>query len=535
MGVISVLLQTAFQCICPAKICPSLPKTITAALNSFGLESRTITYAICPRCLCTYEPQSVLAITNYPKTCDNRPFPEAPICGTDLLQTTNDGGQKPIHIFLYHDFNDYLARLLARPDIEKVMDESVDNMAAKFGQGGENPIHDVLGAEFVKTFPDRSGKNLFIQRPESEGRYLFSLNVDFFNPERTTHRGATKSCGIITMACLNLPLEIRYKPENMYVAGIIPGPREPQLTDINHFLRPLIDQMVKSWNQGIRFSRTALFPNGRLTRCAIASVVCDLPAARKTAQMTSSNSHHYCSVCKCHHLKTIGRTDVENWERRDPDELRRYAGMWRDAISPADRKQIAAQHGVRWSELWRLEYWDPTRQLVVDSMHCLLQGLVEDLVRKILFLTTTSASEKIAVIPAFHHPFKQPGSEGSSTLDELELKQIDEIHEILTAPVTMPTDNEDNDAIIVDDSSVTELSITYASSTARETTSDHFRSLKNKLTRKRFKALEFVCQSECHGYPEMQGRRITKADIANTLVEWVWYHIHLHSYPLTHH
>ena len=83
-----------------------------------------------------------------------------------------------------------------------------------------------------------------------KGRLLFSVNVDFFNIEGNHQRNATTSCGIISCACLNLPPDIRYKPENMYLAGIIPGPLEPSGDQLNHFLEPLIEDMVESWERG---------------------------------------------------------------------------------------------------------------------------------------------------------------------------------------------------------------------------------------------------------------------------------------------
>ena len=61
-----------------------------------------------------------------------------------------------------------------------------------------------------------------------------------------TVRGASTSSGIISMACLNLPLDVRYKPENMYLAGIIPGPKQPSLENLNHYIRPLIAQLAIS-------------------------------------------------------------------------------------------------------------------------------------------------------------------------------------------------------------------------------------------------------------------------------------------------
>ncbi|EIN14144.1 hypothetical protein PUNSTDRAFT_58107, partial [Punctularia strigosozonata HHB-11173 SS5] len=189
-------------------------------------------------------------------------------------------------------------------------------------------------------------------------------------------RGARTSCGIIALACLNLPVDIRYKPQNMYLAGIIPGPKEPPLTATNHYLCPLIDDMVKAWHPGIYVSRTALRPHGRLTHSVIANGVCDLPAARKTSSLAPSISKIFCSLCD-YWRRLLNRTDYEAWNMRDGSEMRSFAERWRDASSTREQDDIFKRHGVRWSELWRLPYWDPTIQLVVDPMHCLYEGLAK--------------------------------------------------------------------------------------------------------------------------------------------------------------
>ncbi|KAG2738847.1 hypothetical protein P692DRAFT_20638351, partial [Suillus brevipes Sb2] len=166
-----------------------------------------------------------------------------------------------------------------------------------------------------------------------------------------------------------------YKPENLYLAGIIPGPKQPSLEHLNHYIRPLIDDMVDSWERGLKLSKTACYPTGRLTRSAIALAVCDLPAARHLASLAGTGSHYYCSACNCYHKTTYGRVDFERWEPRDKDRLREFAEQWRDATTTSERARLFKDHGVRYSELWRLPYWDPSRQLVIDPMHCILEGL----------------------------------------------------------------------------------------------------------------------------------------------------------------
>jgi hypothetical protein len=53
------------------------------------------------------------------------------------------------------------------------------------------------------------------------------------------------------------------------------------------------------------------------------------------------------------------------------------AGEWLAASSKTERDRIFKNTGVRWSELLRLSYWDPTRFIVVDAMHNLFLNLVK--------------------------------------------------------------------------------------------------------------------------------------------------------------
>ena len=40
----------------------------------------------------------------------------------------------------------------------------------------------------------------------------------------------------------------------MFLAGIVPRLQEPPLTTLNHYLTPLIDNLVEFWEPGIRFT-----------------------------------------------------------------------------------------------------------------------------------------------------------------------------------------------------------------------------------------------------------------------------------------
>ena len=68
---------------------------------------------------------------------------------------------------------------------------------------------------------------------------------------------------------------------------------------------------------------------------------------------------------------------LQTWVRRSKEDYKAMAEEWLAAPSKVDRDIIFKRTGVRWSELLRLSYWDPTRFIVVDAMHNLFLNLVK--------------------------------------------------------------------------------------------------------------------------------------------------------------
>ncbi len=170
-------------------------------------------------------------------------------------------------------------------------------------------------------------------------------------------------------------------------------------------------------------------------------------AGRQLACLASCTSDHTCSVCTCRKKDGLGRTDFTEWKTRDPGILKKAATTWRDALSVSDQDKIFSAYGVRWSEMWRLPYWNPVKQLVVDPMHCLLEGLAQNHFRYVLGLTSSEAKVKDPVIPAFTfeypslpdpdikptHYIYAPGS--GMFLTDKELSHLPKIYDILRMPL----------------------------------------------------------------------------------------------------
>lgn len=197
------------------------------------------------------------------------------------------------------------------------------------------------------------------------------------------------------MICLNLPIHLRYRLENVYLVGIIPGPREPSLHEINHLLRPLVNELLQLWKVGYFLTRTSTRAAGRLVRVALIPLICDLPAARKTGGFMGHRAHIFCSFCR------LPRADINNvnqdtWPKRHSwEEHIAHAQMWRDSPTKAKREAIQSQHGIRWSELLRLPYWDPTRFTVLDAMHNLFLGEFQHHCREVWQMNIKGGKQKV--------------------------------------------------------------------------------------------------------------------------------------------
>ncbi len=359
------------------EILDSVPRDIRTALSHLKVEPNIIRYATCPRCSQTYAPDLATNPDDpYPRFCT---FAETdkPVCGATLTRkvahaaTSISGAERftysPLRPYPYRTVFSWIATLFSRRVAEAIAENSWITSALPPG----SPIADIIQSPALRNFLGPDG-SLFSQPVGSDIHLVFGLFIDWFNPGGNKKAGKSRSIGAIYLVCLNLPPELRFLPEYVCLVGIIPGPNEPSLHELNHFLRPLIDEFIVLWHTGIRLSRTAMHPAGRLVRAVIIPLICDLPALRKTAGFAGHSSTHFCSFC------LLKRSNINNlsrpWPCRTWQEHVDIASHWRDAKTEAERKKIFDTHGLRWSEMLRLPYWDPTRYAVVDAMHNLFLG-----------------------------------------------------------------------------------------------------------------------------------------------------------------
>ena len=197
------------------------------------------------------------------------------------------------------------------------------------------------------------------------------INVDWFQPYKHI---ISYSVGVILLTIMNLPRALRYKEENIILAGIIPGPHEPHL-NINSYINPLVEELLELWS-GIEMDTTA---GRKLVRCAVICASCDIPAGRKLCSFLGHTPRYSCTKCKKGFPCSVGKMDYSgydrrNWKYRIDESHRQDVSNLLNCKSRNELKNLESSLGCRYSNLLRLPYFDAPRMLFIDPMHNLFCG-----------------------------------------------------------------------------------------------------------------------------------------------------------------
>ncbi|OBZ77196.1 hypothetical protein A0H81_02514 [Grifola frondosa] len=309
-----------------SRICRD-PETVVAA---FDLEPSVKCYLCCPKCYAVYDRD-----TSPPDICTYQVTATSAPCNAKLWRKCNT------------------LPTLSRHYLDKAPEEK------------NGPMKDIFDGEVFRSFLGPDGKP-FLSASAREVRLIFSLNVDGFNPFQMKEGKQNVTSTAMYMVCLNLPPHLRYLPENVYLAGVIPGPGKPHLDQLNHFLALIVDELVTFWEPGVEYTRSCKFVSGCRVLAALVPLVSDIPAARQAEKRRHREPR----------TSYMASTDLE-FHRSSAEE-------WRTAGSATEREAAFLRNGgIRYSELLRLPYWDPIRFVVIDSMHNLYLGIIKNHIREI--------------------------------------------------------------------------------------------------------------------------------------------------------
>ncbi|KNZ49760.1 hypothetical protein VP01_4807g1, partial [Puccinia sorghi] len=254
----------------------------------------------------------------------------------------------PRCVFLSQPILTWLTWLLSKPQTEKAIEEWIQVNQNLKDQGYTSDI--------------QHGQN-FENTDWKEETDMLQIALSF---------GKVESTGLLAISCLNLPPSVRNKLSHMCIAGITPGPYSPDPQTFNHLLSPLVDELI-TLDAGITI-RTYRFPNGRFVQAKLLAVYGDILATKKVAGFAAHSATKFCTFC---HATQAELPSLQLSARREKGETITAACKSLAAKSAEAQSDILKATGVRWSELNRLAYWDPSRHVVLGAMHNWLEGILQ--------------------------------------------------------------------------------------------------------------------------------------------------------------
>ena len=296
-----------------------LPRNVQMLRKITLIDVDTFTsYVACPLCHSLYNYADCVITTGNRKEvkqCQHIPFPNYPQatyrkrCDQLLLKTCK--GRKntvfrPFKVYCCQSIIQSLSKLLSRSNF-LIRCEDWRNRVLP-----STILADVYDGCIWKEFVNFRGRP-FLSEPYC---LAFSLNVDWFQP----FKHVTDSVGAIYITILNLPRYLRYRPENIILCGVIPGPKEPK--DLNVYLQPIVQELLLLW-EGVMMDIQSY---GSINiKGALLCITSDLPATRKVCGFASHSASFGCSKC-FKKFKTVGdKLDYSGFEKRgmEAKEFRR--------------------------------------------------------------------------------------------------------------------------------------------------------------------------------------------------------------------
>ena len=374
-----------------AGIASQFPCSLYQLSKKASMKNEFKKFVVCSRCDSLYNPKDcvrsgAIGFLQEIKLCKKIQFPQHPLLsyrqqyGQQLLYSvTLSNDKKTFHPFKTYCYNSVitaLKELLVRPGFYDLCSQW------KTRHNESDLLTDIYDGKIWKDFQTFDGQ------PFLKGNLGLGLilNIDWFQPYKLTNY----SVGVIFLAVMNLPCNIRYKRENFILVGIIPGPSEPQY-ELNSYLEPLVEELNKLWT-GINFTVNTNKENVTVTvKAALLCVACDLPAGRKVCGFLGHNATVGCSRCLKEFPGKVGSKnfsgfDRSKWKKQDIIKHRENIKKINRCNTKTEKNALESKHGCRYSCLINLKYFNPIRMLIVDPMHNLFLGSGKHMIK--LWLNT---------------------------------------------------------------------------------------------------------------------------------------------------
>ncbi|MBW0480180.1 hypothetical protein O181_019895 [Austropuccinia psidii MF-1] len=356
-----------------------ITQDLSTIFEHLQLESVIQNHICCPQCFFLDALTESVTDDEPHCQCYNDPNNHDPLCTQSLdkfiysfePRTPNTTNMKqksiPKKHLIYQQFKNWLARFLQQAGIVEILHQHQQSQTPE-----DSPKCDIWHGLVWRPF---TGTKIIHDPPfmSIPGALALSIYVDWFNAHGKSTRLA--SIGPIMLICLNLPPSERLEPENVYVAGIIPGPKEPTALQMNYLLMPLIKELKELW-QGYHFSPTSTGPSGSFIHVSIFTAIVDVAVMHKLTGFISHSGNHFCNFFTVHKAQFQEIGPQFHYTRSYQNHKSTIAN-WLQA-SPQQKQAISSEYGVRSSILEEPPYWDATRMVKLDIMHNSILGILRD-------------------------------------------------------------------------------------------------------------------------------------------------------------
>lgn len=279
----------------------------------------------------------------------------------------------PIAVFEFQNFKLWLGRQLMRPEIERHLQNA--RLRKKL-----DPMCGIRDGDRAHRLSYSNG-TFYLPGPDHETRLLVSWSTDGWNPYFNQNANSNTSSTGFWLILNDLPDDLKYMPENVFYAGALPG--KPKGSRLNPVLGLIARCLSVFWEPGVRYSRTALHPAGRIVRVALTPQFSDVIASRQSAGRGAVNVALFCMYCDLELSKLELCLHPSSWPARDGQKIRKQAQDWKNAKNMSERDKLERLHDIRYVALDVLPYYDYVADNAIEYLH-LRENIIQRWVREFL-------------------------------------------------------------------------------------------------------------------------------------------------------
>ena len=258
-------------------------------------------------------------------------------CSKPLFNNTMINGKVyviPRFKYEAQDLKEWLGWLLSRPAID-------EEVFKAFWKPHKDCMEDMWDGKHLCRILLKKGKR-FLPGPVDEMHLAFSFSMDSFNPYHMKEAKQTVLSTAIWLTLLNLPLHLWNRPKNMFLAGVLPRPRKPSLSNVNHTIKLLVDVLLEFFDPGIWYSQMVRHKQGCRVQAILVPVISDMLAARQAGGFASLMATSFCMLCNLK-IQDIENLDRSTWPEWDVGEHLQLARKWRDIQMVDEQETVTSR------------------------------------------------------------------------------------------------------------------------------------------------------------------------------------------------